>query len=160
MKLENYLSDIPLTDIAEVKRAKKGEVLPKGTLYVQVSACKKSNYEIWNVTVEDGSLESKYAYLKPKVEWNPVYMQEVLNAHAPKFMERYVGKNINISMDLFKFYKIDYHWERNMQNEIADGLMLLRNAIFETEEKIQNCEKLKEWGLRYMFADIMTSVDA
>ena len=87
-------------------------------------------------------------------------MQEVLNARTPKFMARYVGKNINISMDLFKFYKINYHWERNTQDEIASGLMLLRNAIFEIEKKIENNKQLKEWGLRYMFADIMTSVDA
>ena len=86
-------------------------------------------------------------------------MQEVLNARTPKFMAQYVGKNINISMDLFKLYKIDYHWERNTQNEIADGLMLLRNAIFEIEKKIENNKQLKEWGLRYMFADIMTSVE-
>ena len=34
MKLENYLSDIPLTDISEIKRAKNGEIVSKGTLHV------------------------------------------------------------------------------------------------------------------------------
>lgn len=152
MNYENYLSDIPLTDLADVIRVRKDDVLPKGTLYIRVSACKKSDEEIWYVMEEEGNPGEGYAYLEAKTDWNPVYMAEVLNANSEKFMTRYVGKNINISMDLFKFYKLDYHPERETQDGIAEMLDGIRAAIADRKNKIERCKKMKEWSLNRLFA--------
>lgn len=152
VNLENYFKHVPITEIAEIKRARKDETVPKGTIYIQVSACRKTDFEIWKVTERNEPLETKYAYLIPKINWNPFYMKEVLNKEAPAFMTKYVGKNINISMDLFKFYTIDYHYEIETQNQIAEILESLRAEIFKTNKKIENNKALKKWCLNTMFA--------
>jgi len=50
-----------LTDIADVKRTEKNRVYPKGTIYIQVSACKRNAEGMWMITDHDTPLDDKYA---------------------------------------------------------------------------------------------------
>lgn len=152
MDLSKYYNDVPLTDLAEVKRVQKGVIYPVGTIYLRVSACSKApNTQMWRMLEEDSELETSCAYLLPKGDWYSEYVVDALERCAPKFMERYVGKNINISMDLFDYYKLDYHYDLETQRFIASMLGDFNKEIKQTERAINEMGQFKEYHLRHLF---------
>ena len=140
-----------LTEIADVDRVKKDTVLPKGTLYIRVSACKGAKYEQWNIMKEDGNPGDGFAALTLKRQAIPEYLKETLELSAPQFMQRYVGKSINISMDLFKFYKVNFHDNIDDQRAIVNVMNSINNEIVLTEQQIKQEKENKKWFLDNMF---------
>ena len=139
-----------LTEIATVKRAEKNLIYPKNTIYVQVSACKKSTEYIWNILGEEGYLENKYAVVIPKINIIPEYLVVCLERVTLKWMHRYVGKAINISMDLFKYLKVDYHESVETQLFVLSILMPIKNEIELIKNRIANEKKAKNYFLAKM----------
>lgn len=149
INLYNY-SENRLTDIADVVRTTKGTVYPKGTIYIQVSACSKTEDNPFKLLGLDSELESRYAVVIPKIDIIPEYFIEVLGLAAPKWRHRYIGTNINIQMDCFKFLVVMYHNEHETQRYIMDTLEPFNNAIDQTKEEIEAAKELKRWSLDNM----------
>lgn len=149
MNLCNY-SESRLTDIADVVRTTKGTVYPKGTIYIQVSAASKTEDNPFKLLGEDSELESKYAVVLPKIDIIPEYFIEVLAVAAPKWRHRYIGTNINIQMDCFKFLVVMYHNEHEAQQYVLDTLEPFKKGIEQTKAKIELAKEFKRWSLGKM----------
>lgn len=141
-----------LTSLAEVERAKKDKKYKKGTIYIQVSACKRGGESAWNILKEESTLESKYAVVIPKIEIMPEYLKLALERYTPEWHARYVGTNINISMDAFEFLQIKYSTDLNKQKRYVEMVNTVEKAISEQEEIVDEYVKMKEWYLGKMFS--------
>lgn len=151
MELTNYKEDISLLEIADIKRLGTKEKMKQGTIYLRISACDKSALNLWKIAKENETGKG-LAYLIPKDEWDPDYVVEVLNANKEKFLTRYVGQNINIGIDLLKFYKISYHTDLKTQKTIAKALKNICEQQEKIERKIENLKLYKKYSLDNMFA--------
>lgn len=140
-----------LTSLAEVERAKKDRRYEKGTVYIQVSACKRGGESAWNILKEESTLEVKYAVVIPKIEIIPEYLKLVLERYTPEWHARYVGTNINISMDAFEFLQVQYSTDLNEQKRCIEMVNTVEKAIIEQEEIVEKYAEMKRWYLGKMF---------
>ena len=145
----NLRSDF-LADIATISRAQSDQIYPSGTIYVQVSACKKYTSAIWNILEQPSRLESKYAVISPKVDFVPHYMVVALERVTDEWMSRYIGSNINIAMDAFNHLKVDWHPDVRQQLEILSRLKPVDDMIKQVEETIRLEKEAKRWLLSKM----------
>ena len=138
-----------LTDIASVERTKKDYVYPAGTIYIQVSACKRNSEDAWMILTEDSTLEDKYAVILPTIKINPEYLKYSIESVSEEWHERFVGTNINISMDAFKYLVINY--DSLSKDEFVEKIKEVQFLI-EAEQNIINSYKgVKEWYLDKLF---------
>lgn len=140
----------PLTEICIVERAKKNLTYPKGTIYVQVSAAPKYTNQIWHILESAGTVESKYAVLIPKKEYNPTYFVIALENATEEWRTRYIGKNINISMDLFQHLCVTWHQDISEQSQVLELLIPIQKAIESIQKEIMLEKKTKKWFLDKM----------
>lgn len=151
---------IKLYDIADVVRCGGGVIFPAGTCYIQVSACAKNSADKWHITETAGELPGKYAAVIPKVPVLPLYLREALESAADEFFCRYIGSNINIQMDLFKYYVLPFHWDLTEQQNVIDVLKPIEEEITAVEREIELCEKFKGYFLDKMMATILPGRNA
>lgn len=145
------LTSSKLTDIAEVRRVEKNRVYPQGTVYIQVSACNKSDKDKWMIMKEPGSLDSKYAVVVPKIDIDADYLRIALEDATPKWFARYVGTNINISMDAFKFFVVKYTEDKATQRRYGEMVKSVEEEMALIQESIEKGKKVKQWYLTKMF---------
>lgn len=144
----NCFKSVKLNEIAKIERG-KNKPYPKGTIYIQVSACKREGR--WEILEEESFLESKHAIVEWKIPINTTYMVEVLNSTVGEWKHKYVGTNINIQMEAFDYYKLMYHTDIKLQNKIAETFEKI-NFLQKSEEKIiENLKKHKQHKLQRMF---------
>ena len=146
---------IKLYDIADVVRCGGGVIFPAGTCYIQVSACAKNSADKWHITKTAGELPGKYAAVIPKVPVLPLYLREALESAAEEFFCRYIGSNINIQMELFKYYVLPFHWDLTEQQNVIDVLLPMERAITAVEREIELVQKIKGYCLDKMIAQIL-----
>ncbi len=146
---------IKLYDIADVVRCGGGVMFPAGTCYIQVSACAKNSADKWHITETAVELPGKYAAVIPKVPVLPLYLREALESTAEEFFCRYIGSNINIQMELFKYYVLPFHWDMAEQQNVIDVLLPMEKAITAVEREIELCEKFKGYFLDNMMAALL-----
>lgn len=140
-----------LTDIASVERTKKDYVYPAGTIYIQVSACKRNSEDAWMILTEDSTLEDKYAVILPTIKINPEYLKYSIESVSEEWHERYVGTNINISMDAFKYLVINYHPNMDEQEKVVEKIKEVEFLIEAEQNIINNYKGVKEWYLDKLF---------
>lgn len=140
-----------ITEIATVERTQKGRLYPTGTVYIQVSACKRAGQDAWMISESEGPLEDKYAVVLPNIEINPKYLKLALEAVTPDWHRRYVGTNINISMDAFKYLKIYYTPNIKEQLEVVEAFSVVDKEIELIEKQIEAEKTVKKWFLRKLF---------
>lgn len=152
--MDNYsfhCRSVLLPEIADVERAVKGKIYPAQTIYIQVSACRKSGKEQWYISKEAGEIENKFAVLVPRTDFDPYYLRIALERSAPEFMHKYVGTNINIQMDAFQRYEFDYHEDKQTQKLIAAFAKKADRGIESEKKTIDTLRELK----RYMLGKMM-----
>lgn len=142
----------PLTELADIERVQKNKIYPAGTIYVQVSACRKGTEKIWNIMRSTGMLEDKYAVVIPRVSVIPRYFSIALENVTDEWMHRYVGSSINISMELFKYLKVAYHPDYKDQCRVLAVLDPIQDAIDDIEARIELEQEAKNWFLEKMIA--------
>lgn len=145
---------LKLTDICEIERARLNKIYPAGTCYIQVSACTKNSVEKWHITKEDGTIEGKYAAIIPKVPCIPEYLLEALERYSDEFFEKYIGSNINIQMELFRYYILPFHFDLTEQKQVLDVLLPIKEDIQLVEEQIDKWQSLKNYFLEGMMAKL------
>ena len=143
--------NIRLLDICNIERCRSGIVYPAGTCYIQVSACAKNSAEKWHITEESMELPGKFAAVFPKVPVIPLYLREALEYTAEEFFCRYIGSSINISMELFKFYILPFHFDLEAQRRVLDVLKPIREDIKAVEKEIEGWKKLKMYFMNNMY---------
>ena len=147
----NAPRQVRLYDIADVERCRSGVIYPKGTVYIQVSACAKNSAEKWHITETAGELPGKYAAVLPKLPVIPLYLLEVLEYTAEEFFCRYIGSSINIQPELFKYYVIPFHFDLREQQEVLDVLRPIKEDIEAVERDITAWVGFKGYFLQKMF---------
>lgn len=143
----------PLTEIAAVERAQKSKVYPIGTLYIQVSACKRAGEEAWEILGMPQGLDPKYAVAIPKIEVVPKYLQLALEAVTPEWHKKYVGTNINISMDAFKYLEVGIDMNIANQMQVVNYFRTVERQAQLLEEQIKREQQVKRWCLCKMFPE-------
>ena len=134
----------PLTDIADIERAQKNKKYPKGTLFIQVSAHKRNADGMWDYLREAGELESKYAVIFPKIDVIPGYLVMALENATDEWLDKYVGKAINISMELFKYLIVSYHPDARDQAEALEQVRCIQELIAAEEKTVKKLEEMKK----------------
>ena len=145
------LYKIRLLDIADVERAVKGKVYPGQTIYIQVSACRRTGYEQFKRLEKEGELESKYAVIIPKIRIFPEYFQLSLENSVDEWMHRYVGTNINIQMEAFKYLNLYIHDDLKVQENFVANIHLLDNQIKAENQQIEWLGEVKQYFLEKLF---------
>lgn len=140
-----------LTALAEVKRTEKNKVYSKGTLYIQVSACKRGGESAWMILKKESILEDKYAVVIPTVEIIPEYLKIALEYQTPAWHAKYVGTNINISMDSFKFLKVQYETDLDTQKRYVEMIETAEKCAENEKKMIEELKTMKEWYLKKLF---------
>lgn len=139
-----------LPEIADVERAVSGKIYPAGTVYVQVSACRRKGLEQFHMLEADSPIEGKYAVVVPKVDAYPPYLRTALNEYADRFMYRYVGTNINISIHDFKYFELGWHDSLEEQRRVMAILDPMEQEIKQEEEAIKAVKDFKTQMLNDM----------
>ena len=143
--MDNY-KKYRLIDIADIERARNGQIYPKGTVFIQVSA---TNGQI-KMLDQAGPIETKYATIIPKQYIYPPYFKLALERMVPEFLSRYKS-TLNIQMDDFKFFEVYIHEDPKRQIEIAQ-LMEQCDKAEETEQAIVDVlMEIKRLALSKMF---------
>lgn len=143
----------PLTEITTVERAQKSKVYPIGTLYIQVSACKRAGEEAWEILGMPQGLDSKYAVAIPKIEVVPKYLQLALEAVTPEWHKKYVGTNINISMDAFKYLEVGIDMNIANQMQVVNYFRTVERQAQLLKEQVKREQQVKRWCLCKMFPE-------
>lgn len=140
-----------LTEIADVERAKKNQIYPKNTIYIQVSACKRNTEDAWMILDKESLLDGKYAVITPRINIIPKYLKYSLESSSEEWHERYIGSNINISMNDFKYLKVRYTENIEHQKKVVEMFEETEFLIEQEQKIIEDYKQVKEWYLDGMF---------
>ena len=138
-----------LGEIASIKRCRKRKY-PKDTLYIYVSATDRQIH----ITEDDIVLDSRSAVIIPKIEIIPKYLFYALKKYEDYFFSRYVGTNINVSIDSLSFYPIDFETDLVKQNEVVEKFEIIEKNICATLKQIEEAKRMKQWFLEKMLSVI------
>ena len=136
-----------LGEIARIKRCRKRKY-PKDTLYIYVSATDRQIH----ITEDDIVLDSRSAVIIPKIEIIPKYLFYALKKYEDYFFSRYVGTNINVSIDSLSFYPIDFETDLVKQNEVVEKFEIIEKNICATLIQIEEAKQMKQWFLEKMLS--------
>ena len=150
---------VKLYDVARVERAVTGKIYPAGTVYIQVSACRRADLEQFRITKEAGTLEGKFAAIIPIRPVIPEYLQIALENSAEEFMRRYVGSNINIQMSAFDHFTLKWQDDLEAQQFMVDSLAAIRYGMEAEESEINRLQAMKQYFLDAMFARMMKQME-
>ena len=151
---------VKLYDVARVERAVTGKIYPAGTVYIQVSACRRADLEQFRITKEAGTLEGKYAAIIPVRPVIPEYLQITLEKSAEEFMRRYVGTNINIQMSAFDRFTLRWQDDLDAQRFVVDSLSAIRYGLEAEGNEINRLQAMKQYFLDAMFARMLKKMDS
>jgi restriction endonuclease S subunit len=138
-----------LGEIASIKRCRKRKY-PKDTLYIYVSATDRQIH----ITEDDIVLDSRSAVIIPEIEIMPKYLFYALKKYEDYFFSRYVGTNINVSIDSLSFYPIDFETDLVKQNEVVEKFEIIEKSICATLKQIEEAKRMKQWFLEKMLSVI------
>lgn len=148
--MDMNVKKVKLIDIADVKRA-ANQIYKKDTIYIQVSAAKRSNLKMFYRLNKDAILESKYAVIIPKIEMDVEYLENILELRAAEWHHRYVGKSINIQMSAFNEFELEYHTDLETQAYIKSMMQGFDVAIQKEKRFIEEAKNYKRYLLNKMF---------
>jgi hypothetical protein len=145
-KLDNGISTDyewkTVTDLVKVERAKKGKIYKAGSIKIQMSATRG---QIFYLTT-DQEVETKYAVMEPITEINMFYLYEVLKDDVERFLLIYQD-NLNITIDIFDYWKVPIHKKIETQNKFAEILSYMDKLISKEETAVQFYQDYKEYNL-------------
>lgn len=144
------MQKVNLTEIADVQRANEKNIYPVGTIYIQISACRRSHLEQFKMLEAPQKLENKYAVIIPKIKINPRYLKIALERAAEEFMVRFVGDSINIQIDAFKNFELEIHNDLDTQDYITNFCKSMDNSIEMETQQIKKIGEMKKYFLGKM----------
>lgn len=142
---------VSLLELCDVERAKAKKCYPKGSCYIQISACRRKGLEQFKMLHTNAQLESRYAVVIPKIKIYSAYLLIALNNSADEFMHKYVGTNINIQIENFGYFKMLFHDDYNEQKHIAEQFEVIEKLEEYERQQIKKCEDIKKWSLDNLF---------
>lgn len=138
---------IPILELCDFERVKKGKVYKAGTVYIQLSA---TDGQVRYLT-EDKELEEKYGVFVPKSDNVPSrYLFYALEYELPHFLARYQA-GMNINPDIFKYLKINYFTDEAIGGKVAAMLDNLEYYYKKEEKEKEGWKEFKKFHLDGMF---------
>lgn len=142
---------VSLLELCDIERSKSDKLYPKGSCYIQISACRRKGLEQFKMLHTDARLESKYAVVIPKIKIYSAYLLITLNNSADEFMCKYVGTNINIQIENFRHFKILFHDDYDEQKRVAEQFEVIEKLEEYERQQIKRYKDIKKWSLDNLF---------
>lgn len=141
----NQYKTMPIAEIGELERAKKGKIYRAGSTLIQLSATQGQ----LEYLKQCGAVETKYAVLTPDSRYNARYIYTSIQRAMPKFLHKQ-KTGINIQFDALKKMKIAVH-DRETQDYIAMQDTTIDDAIEKEQMAIHLAKDIKKYFLEGMF---------
>lgn len=138
---------VPLLDLVDMERAKKGVVYREGSIKVQISATKGQTHYLCS----DQEVESHFVVFRPKPGVCGEYLCHVLQEELPQFLYAY-QTGLNIKPEIFEHMKVDFHTDSDTQKHIASIMRAVGEEIEVVHKQIEAFNDLKSYHLDKMFA--------
>lgn len=138
---------VPILELCDFERVKKGKVYPVGTVYIQLSATDG----VVRFLFEEKTLEEKYGVFIPKSDKMPSrYLFYALEYEMPHFLARYQA-GMNINPDIFKHLEINYFADEAVGGKVASMLDNLECYYKSEEQQKEGWKDFKKFHLDGMF---------
>lgn len=138
---------VPIFDITDFERVKKGKIYSSGTAYIQLSATDG----IVRYLEESRELETKYGAFIPKSKYlGSRYLFYMLEYEMEEFLSKYQS-GMNINPEIFKHLEVTYYKEAKIRSEIAMTLDKLDAQMNQTAGKTKSIQMMKKIHLNGMF---------
>lgn len=142
----NTLKTARLPEVAEISRAKKGQIYPGGETLIELSATKGTT----KYHRDSGEISTRYAVVVPDERFDPEYFEIAVEKGLPEFIHKYLT-TINLQFSALDFFKIEYHESREYQLEVVRAMREASKMIEAEEKEIQKLKELKSFYLSMMF---------
>lgn len=136
-----------LKEIAKISRATSGQIYPKGTNWIELSATKGRV----GIIDRDGLIETRNAVIIPVIPINPFYFHLVLERALPRFVSKYLT-TINLQADVVGLMEIEYHTEAEAQNIVVHSMNQINQWIDEENDALEKWQRIKRAMLGNLFA--------
>lgn len=133
--------------MAEVERAKKEKIYPKGCTLIALSATKGQVEYLKNAQTVD----TRWAVVIPKKEWIPRYVNYAIEQAFPEFYHKRKA-GINFYLDTLLELEIT-RMPKNQQEKIVEMLEPVERKIKKEEDVIKLLERQKKVFLGKMFPE-------
>lgn len=138
---------IPILELCNFERVKKGKVYPAGSVYIQLSATDGAVRFLF----EEKTLEEKYGAFIPKSGKIPSrYIFYALEYEMPHFLTRYQA-GMNINPNIFKHLEISYFTDEAVAGKVAAMLDNFECYYKGTEQQEEGWKDFKKFHLNGMF---------
>lgn len=137
-----------LPEVAEISRAKKGQIYPGGETLITLSAV--NGYEMIKYHHDPSEISTRYAVVVPDERFDPEYFAIAVEKGLPEFIHKYLT-TINLQISALDFFKIEYHESREYQLEVVRAMREASKMIEAEEKEIQKLKELKSFYLSMMF---------
>lgn len=137
-----------LPEVAEISRAKKGQIYRGGETLITLSAV--NGYEMVKYHRDSGEISTRYAVVVPDERFDPEYFAIAVEKGFPEFIHKYLT-TINLQFSALDFFKIEYHESREYQLEVVRAMREASKMIEAEEKEIQKLKELKSFYLSMMF---------
>lgn len=138
-----------LPEVAEISRAKKGQIYPGGETLIVLSAAHGCD-EMVKYHRDPGEISTRYAVVVPDERFDPEYFAIAVEKGLPEFIHKYLT-TINLQFSALDFFKIEYHESREYQLEVVRAMREASKMIEAEEKEIQKLKELKSFYLSMMF---------
>ena len=133
-----------LSEVATISSVRKGDVYPKGSTLIQISA---SNGEVCYLE-SDSSVDSKYAVIQ-SLGLNDKYLNVILNKNISKFIHNY-KQGLNISKHDLQYLPIEIVSD-DLIEKLTNVIWLVNQQMDNIQSEIELLKELKKGFLQKMF---------
>lgn len=138
-----------LPEVAEISRAKKGQIYPGGETLIVLSAA-HGCHEMVKYHGDPGEISTRYAVAVPDERFDPEYFFIAVTRGLPEFIHKYLT-TINLQIDALKFFKVEYHDSREDQLRVVESIREADKMIEAKEREINALQELKRFYQAMMF---------
>lgn len=139
-----------LAELSDIERAVKGKIYPTGCTLIPLSA---ADARLIRYHGEAGEVSNRFAVVNPHAGINGRYLYIAIMWAADNFFHKYqTGINLQLPI-LLKYFKVQFHNNKDVQDEIANRMFLIDTEIANVEKEIEHEQDMKKFLLNNMFPE-------
>lgn len=132
-----------LSEIATIVRARTGEIYPKGSTLIQVSATRGTV----GYLDKDSAVGEQYAVVTPSDKVNAKYLHSMIDKGIHKFLAKY-QQGLNVPFESISLMQIDVYKEHDT---IGKNIEIIEREEIKVQKEIEILQAMKKRFLKDMF---------